>query len=75
MINLKSCPFCGGEACLDFAHRNFSYTDTEGNPMSIGFFYTVKCADEICGCQIGIYEDAEMAVEAWNRRKRKKETE
>ena len=66
---LRPCPFCGGPAELDFAHRVIVYTDRDGNKRETGFFYTVKCQDVICGCAIGVYEDADMAVEAWNRRK------
>ena len=65
---LKPCPFCGGKAEVDFAEKNFSFTDSNRKPCSIGFFYTVRCNDEICGCKIGIYEDPRMAIEAWNRR-------
>lgn len=68
MEKLKPCPFCGGKAGLDFAHKNFVYTDDNGIARETGFFYTVKCLDEVCGCAIGIYSDAEMAIEAWNRR-------
>ena len=75
MNELKKCPFCGGKAELDFAHKNFTFTDDSGKPRDIGFFYTVKCQDEICGCRIGIYEDPEMAVAAWNRRSDKQERE
>ena len=67
-VVLKKCPFCGGYAELDFAGKNFSFTDSDGKPSSAGFFYTVRCNDEICGCKIGIYEDAKMAIDAWNKR-------
>ena len=65
---IKPCPFCGGEAELDFAHKNFVYTDDDGIARETGFFYTVKCINAVCGCAIGTYSDAEMAIEAWNRR-------
>lgn len=67
-VELKPCPFCGGEAELDFAGKSFTYTASNGKPYDSGFYYTVKCRDEVCGCKIGIYEDAEMALSAWNRR-------
>lgn len=35
---LKKCPFCGGEAELDFAHKNFVFTDDNGTARDIGFF-------------------------------------
>ena len=68
MSELKPCPFCGGEAELDFAHTSFTYTDAFGKAREPGFFYTVKCGDNVCGCKIGIYEEPKMAIEAWNRR-------
>lgn len=67
MTELNLCPFCGGEAELDFAERNFVFTDKDGNPMNIGFFYTVKCCDEICGYKIGIYKDVARVIEVLNR--------
>ena len=67
-VELKPCPFCGGDAELDFAHTSFCYIADDGKPRETGFFYTVQCDDEICGCRIGIYENPEMAIEAWNRR-------
>lgn len=68
MSDLKRCPFCGDMAELDFANKTFSYTDKHGEPRETGFFYTVKCINKICGCGIGIYEEPEMAIKAWNRR-------
>lgn len=68
MGELKPCPFCGGQAELNFASTSFTYTDVFGKAMESGFFYTVKCRDCVCGCKIGIYEEPQMAVEAWNRR-------
>ena len=68
-LELKPCPFCGEKAKLDFAHENFVYTGDDGVPRMIGFFYTVKCINQVCGCVIGTYRNTEMAIEAWNRRK------
>lgn len=68
VMELKPCPFCGGKAELDFSHRSFTYTDKNGEARHTGFYYAVKCANEICGCRIGIYEEPEMAIDAWNRR-------
>ena len=68
MNKLKPCPFCGSRAMLDFANKEFVYTSKDGIARESGFYYTVKCNDKYCGCQIGIYELPEMAVEAWNRR-------
>lgn len=68
MIELKPCPFCGGEARL--------YTSANG--------VAVVCTNSIeCGCRTRWYMDAddfisawiktdkvsvESAIEAWNRR-------
>lgn len=68
MSELKPCPFCGGDAELDFAKASFIYTDVFGKAHDSGFFYTVRCIDNVCGCHIGIYEEPKMAMEAWNRR-------
>lgn len=69
MIDLKPCPFCNDAAELDFARRSFAvYTDKNGVAKDLGLFYTVRCSNEICGCQIGVYETPEMAIKAWNDR-------
>lgn len=68
MIKVKPCPFCGGMAELDFAFGSLTYTDEYGDARTTGFYYTIKCLNEICGCRIGIYEKPMMALEAWNRR-------
>jgi len=66
MSELKPCPFCGDDGSLQFANGH-PYTDSDGKARD-PFYYTVKCKDEFCGCRIGVYEDPEMAIEAWNRR-------
>lgn len=68
LFDLKPCPFCGSLAELGFAGKTFYYTDKHGEPRTNGFYYTVKCKNEICGCIIGTYEEPKMAIEAWNRR-------
>ena len=68
MSDLKRCPFCNDLAEFDFAHKTFTYTNKYGEARYTGFYYTVKCTNEICGCHIGIYEEPEMAIKAWNRR-------
>ena len=65
---IKNCPFCGGNAGLDFAVGTNRYTDCTGKEIESKLFYTVKCLDDYCGCRIGLYEDTLMAVEAWNKR-------
>jgi len=69
MSELKPCPFCGGQAELDFARNtSFTYTDVFGKTIETGLFYTAKCRDDSCGCKIGVYKEPQMAIEAWNRR-------
>lgn len=65
----KPCPFCGGEAELDFADKGLMYIDAYGNLEDTGLLYTVKCINLKCGCSIGVYSDPNMAVAAWNDRK------
>lgn len=57
-IKLKPCPFCGGEAKVDYAINDYNR-------------WGVSC--NTCGCVVevgfGDYEDTvEEAVKAWNRR-------
>ena len=68
-IKIKPCPFCGGDAQVDFSLHGFVYTDSNGNSMDTGFFYTVRCNNDQCGCTIGIYQNPLMAIDAWNNRK------
>lgn len=63
---LKSCPFCGGDAVLDFARKSFRYVANNGTMKDVGYYYTVRCLE--CDCGIGIYENPTMATKAWNRR-------
>lgn len=56
MMELKPCPFCGGEAIL----RNFDGAD-----------YKCECTNNFCQASymIGMnYDTEEDAIEAWNRR-------
>lgn len=52
MEQLKNCPFCGGEA-----HIEFSY---------VWWGYFVSCT--VCGATQENYDKEEEAIEAWNRR-------
>lgn len=53
---LKPCPFCGGEGCIQ-RHEFVGYTDTFG----------VVCLD--CGCETRqFFTHKKTAVRAWNRR-------
>lgn len=53
--DLKSCPFCGGEA-------NFCYLVSKDNPMEYG----VSCAS--CSASKRWYSSSQTALEAWNTR-------
>ena len=56
MNELKRCPFCGGEGCIQ-RHEFVGYTDTFG----------VVCLD--CCCETRqFYDTKKDAIEAWNRR-------
>lgn len=54
---LKPCPFCGGEACIQ-RHEFIGYTDTFG----------VVCLD-CCAETRQFFTHKKVAVRAWNRRK------
>ena len=53
MMELKPCPFCGGEAEAVYGFYDYNY-------------WGVMCKE--CGCYIGGYEPKEKHIEAWNRR-------
>lgn len=56
MIELKSCPFCGGNAGVEKRHNNF------------GVWYECFCS----ACHVTQYSNdhrsESAAIEAWNRR-------
>lgn len=56
MVELKSCPFCGGEANLKY------HADLEGKPFDITIVYCTNCNAAICG-----YGDL-LIIRKWNRR-------
>lgn len=56
MINLKKCPFCGGDAEI------FSTGDYLKKT-----FYRIHCK-KFCCLQVNFYSSKIAAVEAWNRR-------
>lgn len=59
MIELKPCPFCGGEAKLISYHASM-WIDNPTDSF-------VKCKD--CGATtIHYFPTEEKAIEAWNRR-------
>ena len=54
-VELKPCPFCGGEA-----HPDNTWI------LSGARKWVVHCIK--CGASIGFYETKKKAIEAWNRR-------
>ena len=62
MIELKRCPFCGGEAHISVDHE--AIVDTEGRHWA----YTVVC--DRCCAKSGLTYLPEKAREYWNRRQR-----
>ena len=63
-VELKPCPFCGGEVCMerrDYAPREInSVLSTEAQTD-----YWVACS---CGVGTGLYKRAADAAAIWNRR-------
>lgn len=59
MENLKPCPFCGGEADVNFDPDGIA--DTKGRQWA----YTVSC-NRCCACT-AVCWSGEMAIKAWNR--------
>ena len=67
MMYFKPCPFCGGEAHLDFAHgSNQIYADKNGFVASTPMLYMVFC--ENCSVRTPPCESVEIAEFIWNRR-------
>ncbi len=63
MINLKKCPFCGGEATLEYTN------DNKHRPYVVCKFGTQK--EPKCPASIAYhwhYHTEEEAITAWNRR-------
>ena len=56
MIELKPCPFCGGEAIL--------FADT----FDDGKIFVVNAHCDSCGATGNDFHDEKQAIEAWNRR-------
>lgn len=65
MIELKPCPFCGGNAVIIGGPEN--WTPTTHDPDSGGDPIAVVCEDCPCGLH-GNFEDYSNAVHAWNCR-------
>lgn len=57
-VELKPCPFCGGDATLyHYRHDRTAYQTHK---------YTVECPT--CGASVPFYNTEEKALEIWNRR-------
>lgn len=57
LIELRHCPFCGGDAELIQVYSFSPYKDV---------FYTVQCKN--CGCNSGNNKLKRNSVKKWNRR-------
>ena len=67
MEKLKRCPFCGGEAHLDFASEtNKFYWGEDGFEKYTPLLYRVFCGS--CFCKTERAQDANTAIKLWNRR-------
>ena len=62
MIELKLCPFCGGDAEIIVFRWN------EGGVPSYGRSCAVRCTTRTCGMQTGMCGHPEEAAAIWNRR-------
>ena len=64
MIELKPCPFCGGEATPVYCENGNRYTS---NILYLSKRGTIKCQK----CEVVLprtYSSVSKAIEAWNRR-------
>ena len=64
-VRLKSCPFCGGEAEL-------IRKELPDRPLT--FRYFVMCIDSTCEikAETCLHREQEMAIDVWNKRRRKR---
>lgn len=53
-IELKPCPFCGGEAVIDIWNDGSAW---------------IKCENIYdCSCEMGLFDSAKEAADIWNKR-------
>ena len=70
MSELKSCPFCGGEATPVYCENGSQYTS---NIMYLNKRGTIKC--KCCEVRLPrIYSKISKAIEAWIRRAKDEQT-
>ena len=59
MVNLKPCPFCGGNGRIVYGAKR---KDVYGKDITGVVVYCDNCNTQM------FYRDSKMAIEAWNRR-------
>lgn len=71
MSDLKRCPFCGSKdvSILYNKDSNALYIGRDSSIRHTPLTHIVKCM--CCETRTGDYEDANMALAAWNRRAEK----
>lgn len=62
---LKSCPFCGGEACILTSKLPVVLLDTDGE-IGIREMFHAEC--KICGARVRKCKNQMQAIAAWNKR-------
>ena len=63
-MNLKPCPFCGGEAA--YVHQEYDYTNKEQiDKHWVGCDNGENCP---CVCYTGLFDTKEEAIKLWNTR-------
>ena len=63
MSELKSCPFCGGQAITDEHHEDNGMPEVYYREYH---YYMVRCKE--CGAQLTDTINMERVMRAWNRR-------
>lgn len=57
-VELKPCPFCGGDNASQFFHADTGYGES----------WHVECLSEDCGAGTGFYDTEAEAIATWNHR-------
>ncbi len=61
-MELKPCPFCGGELIDKYIAVQYE----ESGLHRVRYFFSAVCSD--CGCRTAKFYNWNSAIEAWNRR-------